>query len=109
MKTLSISLTADGSFRLHLPSHSITIEASPRGLPLLVRTIREWSEEARIATKGAPIQAQINDALKGEAWGQVLQLAGARKRRAAIKAATGITVRAGKRAKKQLSLADLGL
>jgi hypothetical protein len=107
MKHLAISLTAAGSFRLHFPDgHSVVIGTNPHCLPILVATIRDWTEEALIASKGSPIQAQINEALKGATWGPALQLAGARKRRAEIKAATGVTVRPGK---KQLSLADLGL
>jgi hypothetical protein len=97
MTPLGISLTADGHFRLHLPSHSVVIPCSADGAAILASTIRDWTEEARIAEKGAPTQHQINEALRGAQWGQVLQLAGARKRRAEIKAATGVTVRTPKR------------
>jgi hypothetical protein len=108
MKSLSISLTANGSFHLHLPTHSITIPCSEAGAKILATTIREWQDALKpaVATPSAPIQAQIDAMLKGPGWGDLLQLAGAKKRRAEIKAATGVTVRAGK---KPLSLSDLGL
>ena len=110
MTPLSISLTPSGSFRLHLPDgHSVVIEASPRGLSILAATIRDWTEYALIGEAANPTQHQIALALKGASWGEPLQLAGARKRRAEIKAATGVTVRAAKPLKRPLSLADLGL
>ena len=114
MKHLTISLTPNGSFRLHLTTHSVIIPATEAGIYLLATTIRDWQalSTPAIATPGNPTQHQINEALRGASWGQVLQLAGHRRRRAEIKAATGITVRTAKRKKpasRQLSLADLGL
>jgi hypothetical protein len=108
MKHLTISLTPDGSFRLHLPSHSVTIPCTEAGARILATTIREWQDAPapRVATPSAPIQAQIDAMLKGPGWGDLLQLAGDRRRRAEIKAATGVTIKQGK---KPLSLADLGL
>jgi len=84
---------------------------SEKGASLLATTIRDWTDSPnpRIATPAAPTQAQIIEALKGASWGEPKQLAGAAKRRAEIHAATGVTVRAAKKSKHQLSLADLGL
>lgn len=109
MKQLTISLAPSGAFRLHLPTHFIDIPASEAGIHLLATTIREWTEDAKIATQGSPTQAQIIEALRGTSWGEEKLLAGAAKRRADIKTATGVTVRPAKKQKHQLSLADLGL
>jgi hypothetical protein len=107
MKHLTISLTPDGSFNLHFPDgHSVIIPVTGQGAFILASTIRDWTETALIASKGNPTQHQITAALKGATWGPPLQLAGDRRRRADIKAATGVTVRGAKR---PLSLADLGL
>ena len=110
MKSLTISLAPNGSFRLQLPTHSIDIPVSEKGATLLATTIREWTEDAKIGHIGSPIQSQIIEALRGASWGEAKQLAGAAKRRAEIHAATGVTIReAKKKQKHQLSLADLGL
>jgi len=109
MKSLTISLAPNGSFRLQLPTHSIDIPVSEKGATLLATTIREWTEDAKIGTTASPTQAQIIEALRGASWGEEKLLAGAAKRRAAIAAATGVTVRPAKKPPHQLSLADLGL
>ena len=109
MKSLTISLAPNGSFRLQLPTHYVDIPANEKGISILATTIREWTEDAKIATPQAPTQAQILEALRGSSWSTPPQLAGAAKRRAEIHAATGVTVRPAKKEKHQLSLADLGL
>jgi hypothetical protein len=110
MKQLTISLAPSGAFRLHLHSHHVDIPATEAGIHLLATTIREWTEDARIATPGSPTQAQILEALKGTQWGEEKQLAGAQKRRAEIAAATGVRIRSISGAKqKQHLLADLDL
>jgi len=109
MKSLTISLAPNGSFRLQLPTHFIDIPVSEKGATILATTIREWTEDARIGTTASPTQAQIIEALRGASWGEAKQLAGSARRRADIKAATGVTVRNKAAGKKQLSLADLGL
>lgn len=109
MKQLTIALAPNGSFRLQLPTHFIDIPVSEAGIHILATTIREWTEDAKIATPGSPTQAQIIEALRGASWGEEKLLAGAAKRRAEIHAATGVTVRPAKKQKHQLSLADLGL
>ncbi|PYS90890.1 MAG: hypothetical protein DMF62_03560 [Acidobacteria bacterium] len=109
MKSLTIALAPNGSFRLQLPTHFVDIPATEAGIHLLATTIRDWTQDAKIATPGSPTQAQILEALRGASWGEPKQLAGHSKRRADIKAATGVVVRPAKKEKHQLSLADLGL
>ena len=119
MKSLSISLTPSGAFCLHIPTpspHNIIIPVTEQGASLLAATIRDWTAATPLATPGNPIQAMIDAELRGESWGQPLQLAGKRRRFSEIKAATGIAVRVckpferAKRAKKlKVTLADLGL
>jgi len=116
MKSLTISLAPNGSFRLQLPTQGlaapgryIDIPATEAGIHILYNTIRDWTEDAKIGTTASPTQAQIIEALRGASWGEAKQLAGSARRRADIKAATGVTVRNKAAGKKQLSLADLGL
>lgn len=109
---LSIELSPNGSFRLHFPSHFVDIPCSEKGAALLQRVLQHHSAGSRkIATDGAPTQAQIIAALMGDFWIEEKQLAGNARRWKEIEAATGIRVKrfdtAGRR--KEISLADIGL
>ena len=48
------------------------------GIHLLATTIRDWTEDAKIATQGSPTQAQIIEALREQSWGEEKRLAGSR-------------------------------
>ena len=119
MKSLSISLTPSGAFCLHIPNptpHNVIIPATGLGASLLAKTIRDWTDASLLCSTGNPIQAQIDEELRGESWGSPKQLAGKARRFAEIRAATGVKVktckpfaRSKKPKKMAITLADLGL
>lgn len=94
MARFEISLAADGNLNLHLPLHTVTVPLNEQGVALLRHILQANSRGAtQLAEAGNPTQWQLDAWLKSPQGMGALQLAGDRKRHAAIKAATGVAIK----------------